>query len=62
MRSAGSTVRAARRSSWLRDVVLPRPWLAPAGVFYAAITLIAERRSRTTTDWGRDDSSRTVNA
>ncbi len=62
MRSAGSTVRAARRSSWLRDVVLPRPWLAPAGVFYAAITLIAERRSRTATDWGRDDSSRTVNA
>jgi glycosyltransferase involved in cell wall biosynthesis len=59
MRAAGaSTVRSSRRSSWLRDVVLPRPWLAPAGVFYAAITLIAERRSRTATGWGRDESSR----
>jgi glycosyltransferase involved in cell wall biosynthesis len=63
MRAAGgSAVRPARRSSWLKDVVLPRPWLAPAGLFYAAITLIAERRSRTATDWGRDESSRTVNA
>lgn len=58
MRVAGSAVRSSRRSSWLRDVVLPRPWLAPAGVFYAAITLIAERRSRTATGWGRDESSR----
>jgi len=59
---AGTAVRRSRRSSWLRDVVLRRPWLAPAGVFYAAITLIAERRSRGATDWGRDESSRTVNA
>jgi len=59
MRAAGSTVRSSRRSSWLKDVVLPRPWLAPAGAVYAAITLIAERRSRTATDWGRDESSRT---
>jgi glycosyltransferase involved in cell wall biosynthesis len=66
MRSAGAvpvgSVRPSRRSSWLRDVVLPRPWLAPAGVVYAVITLIAERRSRGATDWGRDESSRTVNA
>jgi hypothetical protein len=59
---AGTAVRPSRRSSWLRDVVLRRPWLAPAGAFYAAITLIAERRSRGATDWGRDESSRTVNA
>jgi glycosyltransferase involved in cell wall biosynthesis len=62
MRAAGAgpsgAVRASRRSSWFRDVVLPRPWLAPAGVFYAAITLIAERRSRGAADWGRDESSR----
>lgn len=62
MRGLSATTRAARRSSWLRDVVLPRPWLAPAGAVYAAITLIAERRSRGATDWGRDESSRTVNA
>jgi glycosyltransferase involved in cell wall biosynthesis len=63
MRAAGmSAVRPSRRSSWLLDVVLRRPWLAPAGAFYAAITLIAERRSRGATDWGRDESSRTVNA
>jgi glycosyltransferase involved in cell wall biosynthesis len=62
MRAAGTAARPSRRSSWLWDVVLRRPWLAPAGVFYAAITLIAERRSRGATDWGRDESSRTVNA
>lgn len=60
-RAAGS-VRPAARWSWLRDVVLPRPWLAPAAVGYVAITLLAAaraRRSPATADrWGRDGSSR----
>jgi hypothetical protein len=62
LRAAGAGVRASARSSWLRDVVLPRPWLAPAAVYYVAITLIAERRARRTTasTWGRDESSRAV--
>jgi glycosyltransferase involved in cell wall biosynthesis len=58
---AGPGVRPASRLSWLRDVVLPRPWLAPAAVCYVAITvtaaLLARRRSSATT-WGRDESSR----
>ncbi|MGF1654829.1 MAG: glycosyltransferase, partial [Actinomycetales bacterium] len=33
-------VRAADRWSWLRDVVLPRPWLLPAGAVYATVTLV----------------------
>jgi hypothetical protein len=53
-------VRRAARSSWLRDVVLPRPWLAPAGACYAAITLTAALLARRSspTGWGRDESSR----
>jgi glycosyltransferase involved in cell wall biosynthesis len=53
-------VRPADRLSWLRDVVLPRPWLAPAGACYAAITLYAALSARrsTTTGWQRDESSR----
>lgn len=66
LRASGATgggVRAAARSSWLRDVVLPRPWLIPAGACYAAITLLAARRARRElrsgrTVWGRDESSR----
>lgn len=54
-------VRPAARLSWLRDVVLPKPWLAPAAVCYVTITviaaLLAKSRSRSTT-WGRDESSR----
>ena len=56
-----AAVRPSDRWSWLRDVVVPRPWLAPAGVVYAAVTLVAERRARRTagsTTWGRDESSR----
>jgi hypothetical protein len=62
LRASSGAVRPSVRSSWLRDVVLPRPWLAPAAVCYVAITLIAERRSRRTTasTWGRDESSRAV--
>jgi glycosyltransferase involved in cell wall biosynthesis len=55
-------VRPANRLSWLRDVVLPRPWLAPAAVCYVAITLTAARSARAAGDggatWGRDESSR----
>ncbi|BCJ49712.1 hypothetical protein Asp14428_11870 [Actinoplanes sp. NBRC 14428] len=49
-------VRAAVRSSWLRDVVVPRPWLAPAAVCYVALTvgaaLLARRRAGEV-GWGR---------
>jgi hypothetical protein len=67
MREAGRSgevaveVRAARRTSWLRDVVLPRPWLAPAAAVYVAISLLAAieaRRTAEASSWGRDDSSR----
>ncbi len=44
--AAPTTTRAARNSSWLKDVVLPRPWLWPAGVCYAAIILTAEFSAR----------------
>ena len=54
-------VRPSSRTSWLTDVVLRRPWLAPAGVVYAALTLTAERRARRGDgDWGHDTSSRGV--
>jgi glycosyltransferase involved in cell wall biosynthesis len=63
LRTRATGVRPAARLSWLRDVVLPRPWLAPAAVCYVGITataaLLARRRSRATT-WGRDESSRTT--
>lgn len=58
-------VRPADRSSWLRDVVLPRPWLAPAAVGYVLITAVAAWSAKRTTphtasaSWGRDESSRT---
>lgn len=66
MRAAmGAGVRAAARSSWLRDVILPRPWLAPAGACYAVLMLTAAllaRRQATRSGigagWGRDESSR----
>lgn len=47
-------------TSWLADVVLPRPWLAPAAVVYVAVTLVAELRARRATDagWGQDRSRR----
>ncbi|MEV4626232.1 glycosyltransferase [Micromonospora sp. NPDC049523] len=62
MRASDNRVRRARRASWLVDVVLPRPWLLPAGVCYAALTVlagIAARRTATQQGWGRDESSRT---
>lgn len=41
-----SAARPASNSSWLRHVVLPRPWLWPAGICYAAVTIAAEIKSR----------------
>jgi glycosyltransferase involved in cell wall biosynthesis len=59
---AGRTpgVRPAARGSWLRAVVLPRPWLLPAGVVYAALTAVAAYRARGAdpVSWGRDESTR----
>jgi glycosyltransferase involved in cell wall biosynthesis len=57
---APATVRPSVRSSWLRDVVLPRPWLAPAAVCYVGLTagaaLLARRRR--VVAWGHDESTR----
>jgi glycosyltransferase involved in cell wall biosynthesis len=57
----GPYVRRADRWSWLRDVVVRRPWLAPAGVVYVAITVLAAvraRRSQGARGWERDTSTR----
>jgi len=60
--AAGATlaVRPSRKASWLVDVVLPRPWLWPAGACYAGLTMLAERRARRTPagEWARDESTR----
>lgn len=61
MRRAGVAaqgVRGADRSSWLRDVVVRRPWLVPAAAVYVVLTLAAERLARQDRDpgWARDDS------
>ncbi|GIF38710.1 glycosyltransferase [Actinoplanes xinjiangensis] len=55
-----AAVRPAGRSSWLKDVVLRRPWLAPAAVGYVGITLYAAAiaKRRPDTGWGRDESTR----
>lgn len=59
----GVAVRPSRRGSWFRDVVVRRPWLAPAGVVFAAVTLVAELRARRADDsWGSDTSTRTPDA
>ena len=64
--SPGPGVRPANRTSWLRHVVLRRPWLAPAATVYVAITLyaavLARRGPLTDTAWGRDESSRAAAA
>jgi glycosyltransferase involved in cell wall biosynthesis len=64
MRDAHPEVRRSARWSWLRDVVLPRPWLAPAAACYVALTVAAGLRARRSArrpaaEWGRDESSRT---
>jgi hypothetical protein len=58
-----TAVRGSARSSWLRDVVLPRPWLAPAAACYVGISLVAALLARRQAragggGWGRDESSR----
>ena len=68
MRSAGragrvdAQVRNADRWSWLRDVVIPQPRLAPAAVIYVGITVLAavwaKRRPGSNREWGRDESTR----
>lgn len=60
LRSTHTGVRSSARSSWLRDVVLPRPWLAPAAVVYVAVTLVAafQARRHPHDGWGRDNSTR----
>lgn len=67
MRTASDTgdvpvaVRPADRLAWLRDVVRPQPWLAPAGIVYAVVTLVAARRARASAGsdvWQRDESTR----
>lgn len=57
----GATVRRSSRTSWLRDVVVRRPWLAPAGLVYAVITLVAAARARRAGGpWETDASTRTL--
>jgi glycosyltransferase involved in cell wall biosynthesis len=49
------------RSSWLRDVVLPRPWLLPAAVAYVGLTIAAARAARGgEVGRGQGTSTRTV--
>jgi glycosyltransferase involved in cell wall biosynthesis len=63
MRQQRAGVRESARWSWLHDVVLPRPWLAPAAVVYIALTLVAAakaNRSRDMSTWERDESTRAV--
>jgi hypothetical protein len=42
----------------LRDVVAKRPWLLPAGVWYAGVTIYAAWQAGRKSEiaWGRDDS------
>lgn len=55
-------VRPADRWAWLRDVVLPRPWLIVAAIPYVGITLAAAAAARRHPDaalpWGRDATTR----
>ncbi|MCM4084867.1 glycosyltransferase [Paractinoplanes hotanensis] len=53
-----ATPAEANQTSWLRDVVLRRPWLVPAAVVYVAVVLLAERKRRSASwdvrsGWGR---------
>lgn len=56
-----ASVAPSSRSAWFTDVVLPRPWLWPAGAIYLALTAYAgmcARARRGPGDWGRDESTR----
>lgn len=49
------SVRQSNRLSWLRDVVLHEPLLAPAGIVFATLTVIADLRARRGGhDWGTE--------
>jgi len=59
MRASAAPVRSASNTSWLTDVVLRKPWLAPAGVGYVAVIAAAELTARRSNlGWGHDLSSR----
>ncbi|PZF91826.1 glycosyltransferase [Micromonospora deserti] len=60
LRASHTNIRPSAPSSWFRDVVLPRPWLAPAATVYVTITLAAALKSRRhpSNGWGRDESTR----
>lgn len=61
-RAAVGAVRPVDRWAWLRDVVLPRPWLIVAAIPYVGITLAAavaaRRATAAATAWGRDATTR----
>lgn len=58
---AGRGVRQPARWSWLTDVVLPHPWLAPAGACYFVISILSAVQARRgdASTWDRDESTRT---
>ena len=60
--AAAGSIRQSAPLSWLVDVVLPRPWLAPAAIGYVGITLsaalLARRPARPGQEWVKDASSR----
>ncbi|MDR7281105.1 glycosyltransferase family 2 protein [Catenuloplanes atrovinosus] len=60
LRAASGGTRRADRWSWLRDVVLRDPRLAPAGVIYVGLTVLAawQARRAPSAGWERDESSR----
>lgn len=64
LRATSAAVRRADRWSWLRDVVLRRPTLAPAAACYLSLSLTAALLARRTRGrpvrWGRDESTRHV--
>lgn len=60
--AVSGTVREANRLSWLQDVVVKRPSLAPHAVIYVVITAVAALRARrppsAANPWGKDESTR----
>ncbi|WP_239123304.1 glycosyltransferase family 2 protein [Rhizocola hellebori] len=61
LRAIDASTRPPARSSWLTEVLLPKPWLLPAAVAYLTVTLIAAHRAKRAkaNHWGRDESTRT---
>jgi glycosyltransferase involved in cell wall biosynthesis len=58
--TVAAPVRASDRWAWLRDVVIPRPWLILAAIPYVGITVAADvvGRRAAGASWGRDDTTR----